>query len=290
MSDATKKYIKMYCPKSKCYGLITAEINNGSWKVTNFYEIDNDTAKSIVTMHEGALYPVSTHLKPCSVCGKRSVGCCDKTKGCPVPKGELWYQCLFCSGLEVNRDVSSGGADIYFLMDQSGSMSYADRSEAVRAVRSMMQSLQGGGNTYSFVAWGSNAGYLFQNETNLSKMDSALNSYESGSSPYGGSTAAHEAFDLIRNGVSRATRPVRIIFVTDGGFDDDTAAKRARDAIIGSNKKVEILAIGVTGADESSLRRIGTVPKFSKVVGGTSALTSTFEDIAKILKDNGNNF
>ena len=290
MSDATKKYIKMYCPKSKCYGLITAEINNGSWKVTNFYEIDNDTAKSITTTHEGAMYPVSTHLKPCASCGKRSAGCCDKTKKCPVPKGELWYQCLFCSGLEVSRTTSSGGADIYFLLDQSGSMSAADRSEAGRAVRSMLQALQGAGNTYSFVAWGSDAGYLFQNETNLKKMDSALNSYESGRSPYGGTTAAHKAFDLIRNDVSRATRPVRIIFVTDGGFDDDTAAKRARDAIIGSNKKVEILAIGVTGADESSLRRIGTVPKFSKVVGGTSALTSTFEDIAKILKDNGNNF
>lgn len=290
MSDSTKKYIKMYCPKSKCYGLITAEMNNGSWKITNFYEIDNDTAKSINTTHEGGLYPVSAHLKPCASCGKRSVGCCDKTRGCPVPKGELWYQCLFCSGLEISQTVSTGGADFYFLLDQSGSMSYSDRAEASRAVTSMMQSLQGNGNTYSFVAWGSEAGYLFRNETNLSKMASALDSYESGSSPYGGSTAAHKAFNLIRDDVGRASRPVRIIFVTDGGFDDDAAAGRARDAVVKSNKNVEIVAIGVTGANESSLRRIGTVGKFSKIVGGTSALTSTFEDIAKVLKGNGNNF
>lgn len=290
MSEGTKKYIKMYCPKSKCYGLVTAEMNNGSWKITNFYEIDNDTAKSINTTHEGALYPVSAHLKPCASCGKRTVGCCDKTRGCPVPKGELWYQCLFCSGLEVHKEASSGGADFYFLLDQSGSMSTSDRCEASRAVRSMMRSLQGNGNTYSFVAWGSDAGYLFRNETNMSKMTSALSSYESGSTPYGGSTAADRAFDLIRGDVNRAKRPVRIIFVTDGGFDDDAAAGRARDAVVNANKNVEILAIGVTGAIEASLRRIGTVPKFSKVVGGTSALTSTFEDIAKVLKNNGNNF
>ena len=290
MSDATKKYIKTYCSKSKCYGLITAEINNGAWKITNFYGIDNETAKSISTSHEGALYPVSAHLKPCASCGKRSVGCCDKSKGCPVPKGELWYQCLFCSGLEISRETSSGGADIYFLLDQSGSMTDNDRREAAKAVRSMTQSLQGNGNTYSFVAWGSDAGYLFRNETGMAKMDAALSSYESGSTPYGGSTAADRAFNLIRDGVRGATRPVRIIFVTDGGFNDDAAAGRARDAILNANKNVEILAIGVTGAIEASLRRIGTVPKFSKVVGGTSALTSTFEDIAKILKNNGNNF
>ena len=256
MSEGSKKYIKMYCPKSKCYGLVTAEMNNGSWVITNFYEIDNDTAKSINTAHEGAMYPVSTHLKPCASCGKRVVGCCDKTRGCAVPKGELWYQCLFCSGLQMSM-THSEGVDIYFLLDQSGSMSTSDRCEASRAVSSMMQSLQGNGNTYSFVAWGSDAGYLFKNETNMSRIHSALSSYESGSTPYGGTTAADRAFDLIKGDVSCATRPVRIIFVTDGGFDSDAAAARSRDAVVGSNKDVEIVAIGVTGAKEASLRRIG---------------------------------
>lgn len=290
MSDSTKKYIKMYCPKTKCYGLITAEVSNGIWKVTNFYEIDNDTAKNIHTNHEGAMYSVSSNLKPCADCGRRDVGCCDKSRGCKVPKGQLWYQCLFCSSLQVASEASSGGAAIYFLLDQSGSMSSSDRAEASRAVQTMMQALQGDGNTYSFVAWGSNAGYLFRNETNLSKMSSALYDYESGRSPYGGSTAAHLAFECIRRDVAGSKKPVRIIFVTDGGFDNDSAAAAARDAVLAAYKDVEIVAIGTTGAYEPSLRRIGTVPAFSKVVGGTSALTSTFEDIANALKSKGNNF
>ena len=84
--------------------------------------------------------------------------------------------------------------------------------------------------------------------------------------------------------------PVRILLVTDGGFDSEAAAIRARNELLAGKQNVEILAIGVTGARQSTLEKIGTVPAFSKVVGGSSALTSTFEQIAEILKRNGNNF
>jgi uncharacterized protein with von Willebrand factor type A (vWA) domain len=120
-------------------------------------------------------------------------------------------------------------------------------------------------------------------------MKAAMAAYEAGTTPHGGSTAADQAFALIQNDVLAAKRPVRIIFVTDGYLDDDAAALRERNALLG-NGNVEILAIGVTGANEATLRAIGTVPAFSKVVGDSSALTSTFEQIADALKKSGNNF
>jgi hypothetical protein len=270
--------------------MITAEQNNGSLVITNFYEIDNETAKGIHTDYTGALPPVSAHLKPCAACGKRAAGCCDKSRQCAVSKGELWFQCLYCSKLEVETaPPPPGGADIYFLLDQSGSMTLSDRMEAGRAVKSMMQSLSGAGNTYSLVSWGSSAGYLFCRETGMIKMRASIAAYEAGTPPYGGSTAAHLAFNLIRQDVLSAKRPVRIIFVTDGYFDDDAAALLERNALLAKGN-VEILALGVTGANEATLRAIGTVPAFSKVVGDSSALTSTFEQIADALKKSGNNF
>ncbi len=287
----TKKYIKTYCPVSKAYGLITAESSNGSMVITNFYEIDKDTAKSIQTEHTGALPPVSSYLKACASCGSRMAGCCNKKRQCPVPKGELWHQCLYCSAMEICKNESvDSAADIYFLLDQSGSMSADDRGQAVKAVKNMVQSLSGRGNTYSFVAWGSNAGYLFKKEASTVKINLALTAYHTGATPYGGSTAADRAFAEIENDVRHSERPVRIIFVTDGGFDDTEAAVRARNAVLAANKNVEILAIGVTGAIQSALDKIGTVKSFTKVIGSTSALTSTFEEIAKRLKDGGNNF
>lgn len=284
-----KAYIKVFCPKTKCYGLITTEVNNGVSQVTNFYEIDIDTAKNIETAYDGALPLVSGNLKPCAGCGGRTPRCCDKSKQCRVGKGELWYQCLYCSMLEISQEARAGGTDVYFLMDESGSMDSNDRREAANAVRKMIQSLYGNGNSYTFVAWGSSAGYIFYNETNTAKMSSALSTYEAGKTGHGGSTAAHLAFSHIEQDVLRATRPVRIIFVTDGGFDDVAAAVKARDELL-QNRNVEILAIGIKGAYTSNLSKIGTVPAFSKVVGGSSALTSTFEQIAELLKKKGNNF
>jgi uncharacterized protein with von Willebrand factor type A (vWA) domain len=80
-----------------------------------------------------------------------------------------------------------------------------------------------------------------------------------------------------------------IVLVTDGGFDSEDTAIREWNSLL-ANKNVEILAIGVTGANQGTLSKIGTVPTFSKFVGGSNALTSTFEQIAETLKRKGNNF
>jgi|GEM_PF-2291987 len=286
MSDYGKKYVKFKCDKSKCYGLATIESENGRELITNFYEIDDATAKNIPSDFSGALPAVSPHLKPCAATGTRTAISVDKKSQCRVKKGELWYQCIYCKNLTVCKDQT--GMDIYFLLDESGSMSSSDREEAAQAVRNIVQSLQGSGNTYSFVPWASSARYLFERETDLSKMQSALDTYKNGASGVGGSTAADRAFECVKANVLSADKPVRIIFVTDGGFDNDEAAERARNALL-ANKSVEILAIGITGAVESALRRVGTVPSFSKVVGGSAALGKTAGEIAEFLRKSGQN-
>ncbi|MBR1747935.1 MAG: VWA domain-containing protein [Clostridia bacterium] len=286
-----KKYVKVYCKKSKKYGLVTVEKTNGVDRVTNFYEIDDETAKSVNTAFEGELPDVSGHLKPCVSTGKRTPRSSDSSRQCAVKRGELWYQCLFCSGLEICRSAErTGGADIYFLMDQSGSMEYHDRRAAANAVKRMVQTLSGMNNTYSFVAWGSTAGYIFKKETNMSKMNSALSLYESGKTEHSGSTDAANAFRCIQPDVASSHRPVRIIFVTDGYLDSDEEALVERNRLLGGQRNVEILAIGVDGAKQETLKKIGTVAAFSKVIGSSAALTSTFEQIAAVLKKKGNNF
>ena len=290
MSDIKQEYIKVYCPKVKTYGMITTEKNNGLDQIVNFFEIDDDTAKKINTSHEGALPNVSMHLKPDAETGSRTPLVSDKTRHCSVGKGELWYQCLFCSGLQVCAETKKSKAiDVYFLMDESGSMSRADRINGANAVRTLVQDLQGAGNTYSFVPWGSNAGYLFCKETNPSAISSSLVAYEEDRTGYGGSTAADRAFAAIYNEVARSGNPVRIIFVTDGGFDSLPAAVRERDRLLRANPSAEILALGVPGAVQSNLDKISTVPSFSKVLGSSSELSTTFADIRKYLDEGNNN-
>ena len=282
---SNKKYVKVHCKKADKYGLITVEENNGIDLITNFYGIDDETSDSIVTSYEGQLPKVSSKLKPCASCNGRTPMCCDMTKQCAAGKGELRYQCLYCKGLEI----CNSGMDIYFLMDESGSMSNTDREEGAKAVRNLVQSLQGCNNTYSFVAWGSNAGYIFRRETQLSMMASALKSYEDDTTGYGGGTNAALALATVRSDVLNSNKKALIILVTDGAFDSkDKALAERKELLRGGN--VDILAIGVTGADESTLKKMGTVDKFSKVVGSSKALTSTFEQVAEILKKKGNNF
>lgn len=282
----TKKYIKTRCNKTGKFGLITVEPSNGVDTITNFYGIDEETAKSIDAPYDGALPRVSSKLKPCASCNGRTPMCCDMSKQCPVGKGELMYQCLYCKAMEF---TCSSALDIYFLMDESGSMGDRDRREASKAVRNLVQSLQDQGNTYSFVAWGSNAGYIFRNETQLSKMDYALKSYEDDTTGYGGGTDAANALATVMSDVLNSKKKVCVILVTDGAFDSESAALEMRGRLL-ANKNADILAIGVTGANESTLKKMGTVDKFSKVVGVSSNLSGEFVNIGEFLKKKGNNF
>ena len=283
-----KKYCKVCCSIKKYYGLATIEDFQGKDVITNFQPIDKKTADSINNDGIASLPDVGNNLLACDVTGKRKPMCVDKSKKCNLKKDELRFQCLYCDKLKVERNINNS-FEIYFLMDNSGSMSQRDRGEGAKAVKNLVSSLPDMDNTYYFVAWGSDAGYLFKDESDASKIEKALKSYVDGTCGYGGSTAAHKAFDLVKQDVSRAKRTPVIIFVTDGGFDDDKLALSARNSVLSANKAAAIISIGVEGADENNLRAVGTVSDFSKIAGDSSQLSKTFIDVAEFLRKSGRN-
>ena len=283
-----KKYCKLYCSKRDLYGLATIEKLNMTDYITNFQPLDKQDADKMENEGISSLPMVNTNLLPSEDNGKRIPLAVDRSNKCELFRGGLTFQCLYCNRLSVTRSLH-GGFSIYFLMDNSGSMDGSDRAEGSRAVRNLMQSMSTMDNEYSFVPWGSNAGFLFDHMRSISEIEPALRKYENGTAGFSGSTAAHKAFFTVQSHVAKDTKPVVIIFVTDGGFDDERAAKEARNKVLASNEDVNIIAIGVTGAYERNLKEIGTIDSFSKVAGDSRQLTQAFMDVAAFLKKTGKN-
>ena len=279
-------YLKVHCPIKDLYGLLTVDIVQGKEQITNFQPLEKDVAKDI-NNYRDTFPPISSYLLPCETTGNRNIGEIDKSVGCKI-NTNLPFQCLYCSRLQLTKN-SSGPYDIYFLLDESGSMSRKDRYEATTAVKKILIELNGMDNTYSFVSWGTNAGYLFFQTDNDLLIDKKLKLYEEGKTGYRGETYPESAFNLIKNDVQKATKPVIIIFVTDGGFHNVKTAKKARDELLMVNDNISIIAIGITGAIQANLDLIGTVKELSKIVGDSSALSKSFIDVADfLLKKNKN--
>ena len=283
-----KKYCKLYCGVKKLYGLATIEAMQGKDVVTNFQPIDKKTADGIDNQGITILPVINSNLLESVDNGKRIPLSIDRSKQCNLKNGELRYQCIYCNKLEIAKS-NTGSFSIYFLLDNSGSMSKNDRHEGELAVRKLISTLKEMDNDYSFIPWGSDAGYLFQRTKNISEIEKGLKQYTDGISKYGGSTDAAGAFNLIKSDVKYDPKPVVIILVTDGGFDDDRAAIDARNKVLSQKQGTEIIAIGVTGAKEKNIEAIGTISNFSKIVGDSTQLSKTFVDVAEFLKKSGRN-
>ena len=283
-----KKYCKLYCSIKKLYALATIENRQGKELITNFQPIDNKTANEIDNQGINSLPLVNSNLLESEDNGKRIPLSIDRSKKCNLLKDELRYQCIYCNKLNISKSISNSFS-IYFLLDNSGSMSNSDRNEGKIAIKKLISSLADMDNDYSFIPWGSDAGYLFKREKNIYEIENALDRYTRGLNKYSGSTNAAGAFNLIKSDVKSEQKKVIIIFVTDGGFDDDRAAKDARNEVLRSNNNTEIIAIGVTGALENNIRAIGTISDFSKIIGDSNQLSKTFVDVAEFLKKSGRN-
>jgi uncharacterized protein YegL len=283
-----KKYCKLYCSIKKLYALATIENRQGKELITNFQPIDNKTASEIDNQGINSLPLVNSNLLESEDNGKRIPLSIDRSKKCNLLKDELRYQCIYCNKLNISKSISNSFS-IYFLLDNSGSMSKNDRHEGELAVRKLISTLKEMDNDYSFIPWGSDAGYLFQRTKNISEIEKGLKQYTDGISKYSGSTDAAGAFNLIKSDVKSEQKNVIIIFVTDGGFDDDRAAIDARNKVLSQKQGTEIIAIGVTGAKEKNIEAIGTISNFSKIVGDSTQLSKTFVDVAEFLKKSGRN-
>ena len=276
------KKLLFYCKNKKFYGVAKVEKINGVDKITDFFGL-KETEINVERQEFSTPPEVNSNLLPCSKCGRRKPLCCDKSKTCGTFKS-LQHQCLYCNKLEIARPkLNSGPFDIYFLMDQSGSMSKSDREEASKAVMQLMNSM-GSDNLYSFVAWATDAKFLFKHESKVDRVTTALKQYEEGTTGVSGRTFIEEAFKLICSSIIQSKRDVVVIVVTDGGFDNKRAAVSERDRLLRLNSKLNIVAIGITGAQQRNLDSICTIKEFSKVLESSSRLESTFLSIGEILR------
>ena len=278
------KKLVFKCKKKGFYGVAKVEVVDGENKITDFFGLEE---KEIAVERQEFSTPpmVNDNLLPCSKCGGRKPMCCDKSGTCGSFK-TLEHQCLFCNKLEIASGPKAGPFEIYFLMDQSHSMSKPERIEASKAVKKLMQEM-GPDNDYSFVAWATNAKFIFKHKSSVDKVINALKLYEDNNTGVSGRTYIEEALALINQTARRSRDEVIVIMVTDGGFDNPRKAIAERNRLIESRDNINIVAIGINGAKQENLDAICTIKEFSEVLESSSGLENTFLSISEILK-NGN--
>lgn len=108
-------FIKAYCQKvEQFYGLKVEEVD-GVPRVTDFYDIDSMTAKSLASTADVPELETSPTLRPCSGAGchsRRVAGCtCAEEQGrCRHDQGYR-FQCLYCKKLHIFSQAE--GAEVF---------------------------------------------------------------------------------------------------------------------------------------------------------------------------------
>lgn len=280
---ADRSFIKLYCPIKNAYAFLTVD----KGKITNFQSIKEEDAKEIQNA-SSVLPPISENLLSDALTGTRTPNSVDKKSRCVFDKGVMTYQCLFCNAFQV--PASGGPYDVYFLMDESGSMSMIDRTQGVNAIKNIIISLTGMGNHYNFVPWGTEAGYIFKDETDGTRINNGLELYRLGRTGYRGRTCADTPFILIKDQVMSSPRESIIIFVTDGGFEAPKKAFDAHAALLRARPTAKVFAIGIAEAKKENIDPLNTDGEWNpEIFKDSSALTRAFEDIAELLKKRGGN-
>lgn len=278
-----QEFKKIYCPLKNAYALLT--VDDGI--ITNFQAFKEEAVKDVVNS-SSLLPPISKNLLPCQKTGSRVPHSVDLSSCCVYKNGEMTYQCLFCSAYQV---PSSGGPyDVYFLMDESGSMSFVDRKQAVVAIREAIADFAGMGNLYNFVPWGTEADYIFRNETSIDVIENGLKLYEQGKTGLRGRTCAEKPFDKIRDQVRTSPREAIIFFVTDGRLENLKKAVEARNKVLEGRPSATIIAIGIAEAEKESLNAIGNTKKLDlELIKDSGGLKKAFKDVVAAIKNNGGN-
>lgn len=106
------KFVKAYCPKSqKYYGMKVEEISS-QLQVTDFYDIEEETAKLLVSNVDVPGLDTAANLRSCPFCHNRKVASCGCLEGrisCTPSQGYR-YLCIYCRGLRVFTSVE--GAEV----------------------------------------------------------------------------------------------------------------------------------------------------------------------------------
>lgn len=286
----TSKIIKAHCKHTGQYFIIEAEKSGVVFFASKFYPITNDIARTIKSEISPLALQTNSELPKCSVCGSRRVGHGhDDSHKCSCEKSKDNKQCIYCGGL-VYDDIGETDIfvktkeehfDVFFVMDASGSM-YGQLKNAANATRALIKDLEKLKNTYYFIPFASTFKYLIKNEMNIDHINSALLTYQSDKSNVGAGTNGR-VMDFIKDDIINSKRPVRVIIVTDGQWDEQARALTIRNEIINKKQDIEIVAIGIGAAKNSFLQQLGTIKEFSKVID-SGKLENTFMEISKMLR------
>lgn len=172
---------------------------------------------------------------------------------------------------DLDQISTSQGLDIALLIDCSGSM-YGDRlRDAQKAATSFLNNCNGGS-----VALITFPGGIKQSLTNdfyaLNRKINSLNA-DGGTPMTEALDAAHQKVLHLDNGQERV-----IVLLTDGGPNNSTSAKSSADQA--KRLGIRIISIGVSGADESFLKSISSLPSDFYYCNQSFELESTFINIA----------
>ena len=100
MSEA---FVKAYCEKAKQYYGLKLEDTDGTMRVTDFYDIESATARTLASTADVPDLETAGNLRPCAGCHTRLVASCScpKEKYSCQPGQGYHFQCLYCKDLHV---------------------------------------------------------------------------------------------------------------------------------------------------------------------------------------------
>ena len=284
MPKKNVKYATVYCPIKNAYGLVTIEPLNREDTITNFQYFEDENAKDIVN-DINTLPKVSPNLLADDISRSREPMCSDKERCCRIDKnGRLTFQCLYCSKLQVPSASVMTPMRVFFLLDQSGSMSKKDKKCAIDAVNNVLKEFAGINHHYYLVGWASFASYYIFDKVGLLDATHDSTGYLT-ARENGGLTDAEQALYFILHEASKSKIPCLVFFITDGRFNF-SKARRARDYLLSQCKNLEIIAIGVAEAEQSGLDSVSTLKDLSKLTS-MAELGKEMKDIAAIIKKKG---
>ena len=139
-------FIKAYCQKSnQFYGLKVEEVN-GVPRVTDFYDIDSATAKSLASTADVPDLESAPNLRTCFGAGchsRRVAGCTCAEKRCRCQRDQGYrFQCLYCKQLHIFSqdegaevfDASRVGSKIRLAQGQEVEISAAGSSSTLEHI------------------------------------------------------------------------------------------------------------------------------------------------------------
>jgi Mg-chelatase subunit ChlD len=178
------------------------------------------------------------------------------------------------TGAPVTANTAGHGV-VWLLLDVSTSME--DKlAEAVAGAREFARASRRKGYRVGLIGFGSHAHVCAKPVADESELDRALIRLIAG-----GSTDMAGALALVEQELRQSAGRRAVALVTDGSPNDRDATLNARERLVGLS--VEVLTLGVSGADENFLARLATSRELA-VQTPVAALRAGVANLAGLLR------